>query len=92
MSIRTSDRLYLWPISGVEGKEEAPAVQKQPVIDTSRCSDCETCMELCPAVFRRNEATGLIEVIDLSEYSEEEINKVIGYCFEDCITWEAMGQ
>lgn len=65
---------------------------KRPVIDASQCSDCETCMALCPTVFRRNSVTGLIEVVELSKYSEEEINKVMGYCPEDCITWEPMGQ
>ncbi|MEE4354746.1 MAG: ferredoxin [Desulfatiglans sp.] len=61
---------------------------KHPVIDTGRCSDCETCMELCPAVFKRNRATGVIEVVDLSEYPEEEIDEAIGYCPEDCLSWE----
>ena len=78
----------------LEWKEnrETSVLGKQPVIDASLCSDCETCMELCPTVFRRNEATGLMEVVDLPEYPEEEINRVIGYCPEDCISWEAMGQ
>ena len=67
-------------------------MQKRPLIDASLCSDCETCMELCPAVFRRNEATGLIEVVDCQEYPEEEINQVMGYCPEDCITWEDTNQ
>jgi ferredoxin len=45
-------------------------------------------MELCPAVFKRNRATGVIEVVDLSEYPEEEIDEAIGYCPEDCLSWE----
>ena len=76
----------------MEEKEGTPLMKKHPVIDKSQCSGCETCMELCPAIFRRNRATGLIEVNDLSEYPEEEVNKVIGYCPEDCITWEPAGQ
>jgi len=46
---------------------------KIPVIDLGECDDCEACLELCPAVFRRHDA-GYIEVVDLPEYPEEEID------------------
>jgi ferredoxin len=56
-----------------------------PVIDISECSDCGTCVELCPAVFVRNKETGLMEVRDLEEYPQQEIEEVMSYCPQDCI-------
>jgi ferredoxin len=63
-------------------------MKKVPAIDLGECTDCESCLELCPHVFRRNEETGHIEVADLSEYPEEEIQEVINMCPAACITWE----
>jgi ferredoxin len=59
-----------------------------PVIDMSVCTDCESCLELCPSVFKRNKDTGLIEVIELSEYPQKEIQEVINCCPKGCIEWE----
>ena len=63
-------------------------MRKVPVIDLGACTDCESCLELCPHIFRRNQDTGHIEVVDLSEYSEEEIQEVMSMCPADCISWE----
>lgn len=63
-------------------------MRRVPVIDLSACTDCESCLEICPAVFRRNPETGLVEVIDLSDYPEEEILEAIAVCPADCITRE----
>jgi ferredoxin len=60
---------------------------KVPVVDLSRCSLCGACIEVCPLVFRMNEA-GYIEVIELPAYPEAEVNEAIKYCPEDCIYWE----
>jgi ferredoxin len=60
---------------------------KVPVVDLSRCSVCGVCIEVCPTVFRLNDA-GYIEVIELSSYPETEVNEAIKYCPEDCIYWE----
>ncbi len=60
---------------------------KIPVIDLSQCDDCEACIEVCPSVFRRNEA-GYIEVVDVAEYREDEVDEAIKNCPADCITWE----
>jgi len=61
-----------------------------PVVDMSRCSLCGVCIEVCPRVFRMNEA-GYIEVADLSAYPEAEVDEAIKYCPEDCIDWEDNG-
>jgi ferredoxin len=45
-------------------------------------------LELCPAVFRRNEQTGLIEIVDLPEYGEDQVQEVISMCPAQCIAWE----
>lgn len=66
-------------------------MEQAPVIDISECSDCESCVELCPAVFRINEETGIIEAVEVSQYPEEEIREAISYCPKDCITWEGGG-
>ncbi|MDY6953963.1 MAG: ferredoxin [Thermodesulfobacteriota bacterium] len=60
---------------------------KIPVIDFADCTDCEACLDLCPAVFRRNDA-GYIEVVELSDYPKEEVDEAIKNCPADCITWE----
>lgn len=58
------------------------------MVDLIRCSDCDTCVDLCPEVFQRNPDTGRIEVADLSEYPEEKISEIISNCPKDCIEWE----
>jgi len=63
-------------------------MKKIPVIDIGRCTDCESCLEMCPEVFKRNNETGLIEIADLSDYPEEIVDQVISICPADCISWE----
>jgi ferredoxin len=63
-------------------------VKKVPVIDLSQCTDCDSCLEICPAVFRRNKETGLMEVADLALYPEDEVREAICICPNDCIAWE----
>ncbi|MFC1839317.1 ferredoxin [Thermodesulfobacteriota bacterium] len=63
-------------------------MKKVPVIDIGKCTDCESCLELCPEVFRRNGETGYIEVADLNKYPEELVDQVISVCPADCISWE----
>jgi ferredoxin len=62
--------------------------KKIPSIDLSRCTGCDSCIEVCPAVFKRNEETGIIEVADLSEYPDDKVQEAISICPADCITWE----
>jgi ferredoxin len=63
-------------------------MKKVPVIDLGKCSECESCLEICPSVFRKNKETGLFEVVDLPEYPEEEVEEAMSMCPADCITWE----
>lgn len=60
---------------------------KISVIDLGECVDCDACIEVCPAVFTRNDS-GYIEVIELPEYAEEELEEAIRNCPADRITWE----
>ena len=69
-------------------KEKKVGMRKTPVIDMSKCTDCESCLEICPTVFKRNKETDYIEVIEIDEYPEEDIQEVISTCPADCITWE----
>ena len=57
------------------------------MIDLSECIECEACLEIRRDVFRRSEA-GFIEVVELSEYHEEEAEEAIKNCPADCIAWE----
>ena len=63
-------------------------MKKIPRIDISECTDCESCLELCPSVFKKNKETGLIEVADLSEYPEDDIEEAMSMCPADCISLE----
>jgi len=60
---------------------------KIPVIELGECVDCDACIEVCPALFRRNDA-GYIEVIEPPEYLEEELEEAIKNCPADRISWE----
>jgi ferredoxin len=61
---------------------------KRPAVDIGVCTVCMGCVELCPEVFRLNEDTGYIEVIDLPEYPRQCVDEAIKYCPQDCILWE----
>ena len=63
-------------------------MRKTPVIDMSECTDCGSCTELCPTIFRRNEDTGHIEMVNLLEYFDENIQEAMSMCPADCISWE----
>lgn len=61
---------------------------QRPIIDTSQCNDCESCLEICPEVFRRNEDTGFLEVQDMPEYPIDAVQEAIVICPGQCISWE----
>ncbi len=58
---------------------------KIPVIELADCILCGVCIDVCPSVFRLNEA-GYIEVEDLLEYPETEVDEAIKNCPADCIS------
>jgi ferredoxin len=60
---------------------------KRPVVDLSECILCGVCEDICPKVFRLNDA-GFIEVIEQIDYSEADIADAIKNCPTDCIYWE----
>lgn len=61
---------------------------KIPVIDLGLCTDCEGCMTVCPAVFQFNQATDMLEVVEMNAYPEDCVNEAIKICPADCIAWE----
>ena len=63
--------------------------RKIPVIDPSRCTECESCLAVCPEVFRKNGRTGLLEVVDLPRYPKDRVDEAIVICPADCISWES---
>jgi len=60
---------------------------KIPVVEIGECILCGICTDICPAVFKENEA-GFIEVIELKYYPEPEVNEAIKNCPAKCIDWE----
>lgn len=58
-----------------------------PVVDLSECVLCEICTDVCPEVFRMNDA-GFVEIIELTEYPKDDVNEIIKSCLGDCISWE----
>ncbi len=60
---------------------------RRPSVDIGACTLCEGCIAVCPSVFFINDF-GHIEVVDMTEYPENEVDEAIKYCPEDCIFWE----
>lgn len=60
---------------------------KAPILDLGRCTRCDSCIAVSPAVFRLNPQTGLIEVQDLQDYPAAEVEAAIVVCPEHCISW-----
>lgn len=63
------------------------AEMKIPVVELSDCILCEICVEVCPEVFRINDA-GYVEIIHLSDYPKEIVDEAIKNCPADCIFWD----
>jgi len=64
-----------------------PTRKKKPILDMAECTDCDACLEISPSVFKRMDS-GIIWVVDLDEYPEEEIDECIKNCPCQCISWE----
>ena len=63
------------------------ANMKKPVIDLSDCILCGVCQDVCPEVFRLNDA-GYIEVTEMPDYPRPCVDEAIKNCPADCIAWE----
>ena len=61
---------------------------KIPVIDLGLCTECEGCLVVCPAVFQFNQATEMMEVVEMEAYPKDCVDEAIKNCPEDCIAWE----
>jgi len=60
---------------------------KIPVVELSLCIRCGVCEEVCPQVFKMNDA-GFIAVAELNHYPTLEVNDAIKCCPTDCIYWQ----
>ena len=60
----------------------------QVTIDTDECLGCESCVELCPAIFGFDEDAGKAYVIQAEGGDQECIDEAISSCPAGCITEE----
>ena len=54
-------------------------------IDTYRCNSCETCVVICPEVFRMNEVSEKAEPISDTVPCSESLDRAAAMCPEKCI-------
>lgn len=66
------------------GEEIKPG--KKLEVDLGECVLCDICVDLCPQVFKKNDAD-YIELIECDTYPEEDLNDVIKSCRGSCIEW-----
>lgn len=62
--------------------------QRIPVIDTETCIACGNCEQVCPEVFRLNEALGHSEVINPQGAPAAQIQDAIDQCPAQAIRWQ----
>ena len=52
---------------------------KKPVVELSDCILCGVCEDICPEVFRLNDA-GFIEIVESAEYPQKSVDEAIKNC------------
>jgi ferredoxin len=86
---RGGAKVHLHPVDHIRNGRECGRKMKRILsLDVGECTGCESCVEVCPQVFRRNAQTGLMEVMETEDYSEEEVREAIKLCPADCISFE----
>ena len=63
-------------------------MQRIPIIDPEECIACGNCAQVCPGVFRLNEALEHSEVIDPQGAPAEKILDAMEECPVHCIHWQ----
>lgn len=59
----------------------------QAYVDQDECIGCESCVQICPAVFEMNDE-GKAQVIEGSAGTEECIQEAMDTCPVECIHWQ----
>ena len=59
-----------------------------PIIDQDACIGCEVCEQLCPEVFKVDDATHKSKVINPTGATTEKIEEVMDNCPAACIYWQ----
>ena len=57
-------------------------------IDTYRCNSCETCVVICPEVFRINTTLEKAEPISDTVICDDSLERAVAMCPEKCIELE----
>ncbi|MDH3394303.1 MAG: ferredoxin [Desulfobulbaceae bacterium] len=57
-------------------------------VDSYRCNGCESCVALCPELFRINEASGKAEAINDTAPCSTELEQAASSCPVECIEIE----
>lgn len=55
------------------------------IIDTYQCSGCETCVEMCPDIFRIDEATDKAALVTTAPEITDAVYQAAAFCPEKCI-------
>jgi ferredoxin len=63
-------------------------MQKRVYIREEDCIGCQSCAEICPAVFQMQEDGEKAEVVSFEGCPEELIQEAIDTCPVECINWE----